>query len=174
MHSQQGTHWDAGAQLIRPDQIVFLDGRTTNVQLARHLPQSLETTIIAHSPTIAMELLSHPLIDVGIIGRRLFKHSIVTLGATSAEAILRITVDSYFMGVTGLHSAIGATTGNAEEAAIKRIISRQAAETFVLATREKLCAASPYGIIPLAGVSILVTAAATDDEALGSLSAMVP
>lgn len=49
--------------------------------------------------------------------------------------------------------------------------SRQAAETFILATREKLGAASPYGIIPLADVSTLVTDAAPADEVLGALRA---
>lgn len=159
----------AGIRLIQPGQIVFIDGGTTNVQLVRHLPKELEITVVTHSPNIAVELVEHPLIEVELMGGRLFKHSIVTLGAACAEAIARVRVDSYFMGVTGLHPETGATTGNAEEAAIKRIISRQAAETFVLATREKLGAASPYGIIPLADVSTLVTDTAPDDETLGAL-----
>lgn len=78
-------------------------------------------------------------------------------GAASAEAISRIRVDSYFMGVTGLHPDLGATTGDAEEAEIKRLIARQSAETVVLASREKLGAASPYQILPLAEITTLVT-----------------
>ena len=161
-------------RLIQPGQIVFIDGGTTNVQLVRHLPKKLEITVVTHSLNIAVELVEHPLIEVELIGGRLFEHSFVTLGAACAEAIARVRVDSYFMGVTGLHPETGATTGNAEEAAIKRIISRQAAETFVLATREKLGAASRYGIIPVADISTLVTDAAPEDEALGKLSARVP
>ncbi|MDT3718255.1 DeoR/GlpR family DNA-binding transcription regulator [Pseudomonas oryzihabitans] len=161
----------AGARLIQPGQIVFIDGGTTNVQLARQLPQDLAITVVTHSPSIAVELVRHPLISVEIIGGRLFKHSIVALGAACAEAIARVSVDSYFMGVTGLHPDTGATTGNAEEAAIKRIISRQAAETIVLATREKIGAASPYGIIPLADIGTLVTDAAPGDELLEPLRA---
>ena len=163
----------AGARLIQPGQIVFLDGGTTNVQLARHLPQDLAATIVTHSPSIVMELVRHPLIEVELIGGRLFKHSIVTLGATCAEAISRVSVDIYFMGVTGLHPDTGATTGNAEEAAIKRMISRRAAETIVLATREKIGAASPYGILPLSDIGTLVTDADAGDEALRPLSSVV-
>ena len=145
------------ARQIQPGQIVFLDGGTTNVQLARALPHDLRATIVTHSPSIAVELVRHPLVDVQIIGGRLFKHSIVATGAASAEAISRIRVDTYFMGVTGLHPDLGATTGDAEEAGIKRLIARQSAETVVLASREKLGAGSPYQILPLAEITTLVT-----------------
>lgn len=149
----------AGAGLIRPGQVVFLDGGTTNVQLARRLPRDLAATVVTHSPSIAVELARHPGVAVEMIGGRLFKHSVVAVGAASAEAIARIRIDSYFMGVTGLHPETGATTGDAEEAAIKRLIARQAAETIVLATREKLGAASAYGIVPLTEIATLVTEA---------------
>lgn len=147
----------AGARLIRPGQIVFLDGGTTNVQLARQLPPDLRATIVTHSPSVAVELARHPLVEVELIGGRLFKHSVVALGTASAEAIARIRFDLYVMGVTGLHPETGATTGDFEEAAHKRLIARQSAETIVLATRDKLGAASPYGIVPLAEIATLVT-----------------
>ncbi len=154
------------ARLIRPGQIVFLDGGTTNVQLARALPQDLRATIVTHSPSIAVELVRHPLLDVQIIGGRLFKHSIVATGAAAADAISRIRADTYFMGVTGLHPDLGATTGDPEEAEIKRLIARQAAETIVLASHDKLGAASPYRILPLAAISTLVTEAGVAAEVL--------
>lgn len=146
----------AAARLIQPGQIVFLDGGTTNVQLARQLPPDLSATVVTHSPSIAVELSRHPRVEVELIGGRLFKHSIVAVGAASAEAISRIRLDSYFMGVTGLHTETGATTGDGEEAAIKRLIARQSAETIVLATQEKLGAASAYGIVSLSEISTLI------------------
>ncbi|WP_062218652.1 DeoR/GlpR family DNA-binding transcription regulator [Aureimonas sp. D3] len=161
----------AAAALIRPGQIVFLDGGTTNVQLARHLPRDLSATIVTHSPSIAVELVQHPLVEVELIGGRLFKHSIVAVGATCAEAISRIRADVYVMGVTGLHPEAGATTGDSEEASIKRLIARQSAETIVLATGEKLGAASPYRIVPIHEITSLVTQASVCDEKLAPLRA---
>lgn len=49
----------AAAHLIQPGQVVILDGGTTAVQLARHLPADLEATVVTHSPTIAVELATH-------------------------------------------------------------------------------------------------------------------
>jgi len=154
------------AGLIHPGQIVFLDGGTTNIQLAGQLPLDLKATVVTHSPNIAVELARHPFVDVEMIGGRIFKHSIVAVGAASAEAISRVRADAYFMGVTGLHPDTGATTGNAEEAAIKRLIARQSAETIVLATREKLGKASPYQIMPLTEVTTVVTEAGLEEELL--------
>ena len=52
------------------------------------------------------------------------------------------------------------------EAAIKRLIARQSAETIVLATREKLGAASPYRIVPMEELTGLVTEASAGEDAL--------
>lgn len=156
----------AAARMIQPGQIVFLDGGTTNVQLARHLPFDLKAVVVTHSPSIAVELVRHPHVEVELIGGRLFKHSIVAVGATSAEAISRIRADLFFMGATGIHPETGVTTGDREEAAIKSLIARQSAETVVLATREKLGAASPYQIMPLSDVGTLVTVSDLAEEVL--------
>jgi DeoR/GlpR family transcriptional regulator of sugar metabolism len=154
------------ATMVRPGQVVILDGGTTAVQMARHLPRDLRATVVTHSPSIAVELAEHRGIDVEIIGGRLFKHSMVAVGAIAAEAIAAIRADAFFMGVTGVHSEMGLSTGDAEEAAIKRALSRQSAETIVLASHEKLGSASPFRIMPLAAIDVLVVGPDTPPESL--------
>ena len=101
----------AAAAMIQTGQLVFIDGGTTAVQLARHLPADLKCTVVTHSPSIAVELTEHPLIDVIIIGGRLFKHSIVAMGPAALDAIAQIRTDIYFMGVCSLHPEQGISTG---------------------------------------------------------------
>ena len=48
------------------------------------------------------------------------------------------------------------STGDLEEAYVKRALSASAAETIVLASREKLNAASAFVIAPIADVSEIV------------------
>ncbi|AXC14413.1 hypothetical protein ACPOL_5159 [Acidisarcina polymorpha] len=151
----------AAAKMIQPGQVVILDGGTTARQLARHIPHDLRATIVTHSPTVALELIEHPLAEVILIGGRLFKHSIVAVGAAAIESIEQIHADTFFMGVTGVHPKAGLTTGDYEEAAVKRALSRAAAETIVLASSEKLNAASPYVVVSLAGISGIITERAT-------------
>jgi DeoR/GlpR family transcriptional regulator of sugar metabolism len=162
----------AGAGLISQDQVVFIDGGTTHVQLARALAPDLRATVVTHSPSIAVELADHPLIQVELIGGRLFKHSVVAMGAAALEAIARIRPDLFFMGVTGAHAEAGLTTGDAEEAAMKRSISRQSSETVVLVTSDKLGAASPFQILPMAEASTLVVERDAPERSLESVAAL--
>jgi DeoR/GlpR family transcriptional regulator of sugar metabolism len=69
------------------------------------------------------------------------------------------------MGVTGVHPRTGLTTGDYEEAAVKRALCRASAETIVLASPEKLNAASPYLIVGLPEISGLITDRTVDDAA---------
>ena len=146
----------AAAALVQPGQVVLIDGGTTAVQLVRHLPLDLKATVVTHSPSIAVELVEHPQIEVVMIGGRLFKHSIVAVGAAAIEAIGRVRADLYFMGVCSLHPEAGISTGDFEEACVKRALSEAAGQTVVLASPEKLDTASPFQIMPLDRVNRIV------------------
>jgi DeoR/GlpR family transcriptional regulator of sugar metabolism len=120
--------------------------------------------VVTHSPSVAVELAGHRFIDVELIGGRLFKHSVVTVGAGAMEAIARVRADACCMGVTGIHPQMGLTTGDAGEATIKRALSRQSAETFVLASREKLGSVSAFLVLPLEEVESLVVEPGTSGD----------
>lgn len=158
----------AAAAMIQSGQVVLLDGGTTSREIARHLPRQLTATIVTHSPTIALELVSHPEVEVILLGGRLFKHSVVTVGAVCIEAIGRLRADIFFMGVTGAHPETGLTTGDFEEAAIKRALSQAAAETYALVSAEKLNAASPYRVLSLDEISGLITEQSVSDSMVES------
>jgi DeoR/GlpR family transcriptional regulator of sugar metabolism len=163
----------AAAGMIARGQIVFIDGGTTAVQLARHLPRDLRATIVTHSPSIAVELAEHAELEVIMIGGRLFRHSMVNVGAAAIEALSHIRADLYFMGATGVHPQAGLSTGDMEEAYVKRALAEHAAETVVLASAEKLNAASAYKIADVSAASTIVVERTTPEaltvpfEALG-------
>jgi DeoR/GlpR family transcriptional regulator of sugar metabolism len=148
----------AAAAMVQPGQVVFVDGGTTAVQLARHLPPALRATVVTHSPSVAVELVEHTGVEVILIGGRLFKHSVVAVGAAAVEAIARIHADLYFMGVTGVHAQAGLSTADMEEASVKRALMAAAGDTIVMASSEKLGAASPYVIAPLGAASTVLVA----------------
>ena len=151
-----------GAQLISAGQVVIIDGGTTTAELITFLPPDLQITVVTHSPSIALGLVEHPLIDVILIGGRLYKHSIVTVGAAAIEGIGNIHADLFFMGVTGIHPDAGLTTGDFEEACIKRAFSGRAAETIVLASPEKINTASSFAIGEVSLANTMVVEEGTD------------
>jgi DeoR/GlpR family transcriptional regulator of sugar metabolism len=95
---------------------------------------------------VAVELADHVGVEVIMIGGRLYRHSMVNVGAAAIEALSHIRADLYFMGVTGVHPEAGLSTGDLEEAYIKRSLAARAAETVVLASAEKLNTASAFMI----------------------------
>nr|WP_082902921.1 DeoR/GlpR family DNA-binding transcription regulator [Paraburkholderia ginsengiterrae] len=146
----------AAAGMIARGQIAFVDGGTTAVQMVRHLPLDLRATIVTHSPSVAVALANHAELEVVMIGGRLFRHSMVNVGAAAIEALSHIRADLYFMGVTGVHPQAGLSTGDREEAYVKRALVEHAAETVVLASAEKLNAASPYKIADVTAAGTIV------------------
>lgn len=151
----------AGAAMVQPGQLVLLDGGTTALQVARHLAPDLRATIVTHSPTVAVALAQHPHLEIIVLGGRLYRHSMVNVGTAVIEAAARYRADLFFMGVTGVHPEAGLSTGDSEEADVKRALSARAAETVVLASSEKLMAASAFVIAPVQALATLVVPAGT-------------
>lgn len=156
-------------ELIAPGSTVILDGGTTTLAVVRSLPLSLRCTVVTHSVTIAAALVDHSGVDVFVIGGALFKHSAVSSGAAAVEAAQRVNADVFLLGVTGVHATAGLTTGDADEAAMKRALAARAGETFVLASAEKIGTASPYEVLPLSQVAGVVTDAARTDTTITAL-----
>jgi DeoR/GlpR family transcriptional regulator of sugar metabolism len=159
----------AAAALIRPGTTAILDGGTTALAVTRALPADLRATVVTHSPTIAAALAGHSSIEVYVLGGRLFRHSMVTCGAAAVEAARVVHADLFLLGVTGVHPDAGLTTGDADEAAMKRALARRAADTYVLASTEKIGAASPFTVLPLDAVAGVITDASARDETVRRL-----
>ena len=159
----------AAVQLIAPGSTVVLDGGTTALAVVAALPRDLAATVVTHSPTVAAALVDHPGVEVYVLGGRLFKHSAVTCGAAAVEAAAGVNADLFLLGVTGVHPDSGLTTGDADEAAMKRALARRAADTYVLASSEKIGAASPFTVLPLAVVAGIVTDAPPSHEVVARL-----
>jgi DeoR/GlpR family transcriptional regulator of sugar metabolism len=155
----------AAVKLLEPHQRVFIDGGTTHLRLVAHIPVNLSCTIVTHSPLIAAALEHHSA-EVILIGGRLFKHSMVNVGAAATDALHRMHVDLAFIGLTGLHPQEGGTTGDYEEAEIKRVIVSRAAETVALVTLEKIGAVSAHTVCGLTEIASIVVAKTTDTIAL--------
>ncbi len=64
----------------------------------RLLPAELNCTVVTHSPGIAVALVDHPRIEVILLGGKVFKHSVVAVGAETLAGMARINADLFFMG----------------------------------------------------------------------------
>lgn len=150
------------AHMIAKDQVVFLDGGTTAMHVARNLPRELHATIVTHSPNVALELMNCEHVNVEIVGGRLFRHSIVTVGAATIAWLGRYRPDVCFIGATGLHPEQGITTGDSEEAEVKRAVISMSGASYILASSEKIGAVSSFEVADFKQVDGVITTANSD------------
>lgn len=152
-----------------PGTTVILDGGTTGMAIAAALRPDLTATIITHSPTTAAVLAGHPSVDVIMLGGRLHKRSAVACGAAAAEAASGISADLCLLVVAGIHPKGGLTAGDPDEAAMRRILVGRGADTYVVASIEKIGTVAPYAVVGLSDVVGLVTDAPVDNPTIQQL-----
>jgi DeoR/GlpR family transcriptional regulator of sugar metabolism len=154
------------AGLIEPGQVVVIDGGTTTLELARCLAPDLRATVVTTSPPLALALAGHSGIDTILIGGRLHRDAMVTVGADSVDALRQIRADLCLLGVCSLDPVAGITTVYADEVATKRAMIAGAARTVALVSADKLGTASPFVVAPADRLAVVVTEAGIADADL--------
>jgi DeoR/GlpR family transcriptional regulator of sugar metabolism len=162
----------AAAQLVTTGQVIILDGGTTTLYVAQCLPADLQATVVTNSPPIAVALANHPGVEVLLVGGRLDKRSLVSIGAVTLEAFRMIRADLCMLGICSLHPEVGITVPDLEEAYVKRAMIASAAEVVALASVEKLGTAATYTVGALTELTHLVTEPGVPDELLAPYRAL--
>jgi DeoR/GlpR family transcriptional regulator of sugar metabolism len=154
------------AELITPGTTAILDAGTTALAVVNALRPDLSARVITHSVTTAVALADHPGVDVFVLGGRLHKRSVSALGAAAAEAARAVSADLALLVLAGVHPDQGLTAGEAEEAALRRILIGRTADTYVMASIEKLGTVCPYRVTGLSEVAGIITDAPSDHPAV--------
>jgi DeoR/GlpR family transcriptional regulator of sugar metabolism len=157
---------DIAIRRLRPRQVVFLDGGTTTLEVARRLPPELDVCIVTNSPPVAVALAAHPRAEVILTGGRMDKDARACVGAAALEAINAVRADVCILSVCSLHPEVGITTVTLEEAYVKRAMIANAAEVMAVAAADKLGFAAAYVIAPMSELTHLVTERGVSDEHL--------
>ena len=142
--------------LVQPGSTIFLDASTTNLVLARVLPD-LNLNIFTTGPNIAIELckLHNPNITLccGTLNRKTMSLS----GQNTLEMLEKINIDLAFIGVSGCSAEAGFTCGTEGDMAVKSMVLRKARTKVIMCDREKFSRLMPYTFARLADVDYLVS-----------------
>jgi DeoR/GlpR family transcriptional regulator of sugar metabolism/transposase len=157
------------AQLITPGTTAVLDGGTTALEVVAALPPDLDATIITPSATTAAALASHRKISVLLLGGKLNKQAVAASGAIAAEAASGITADLGLLIMPGIHPTQGLTTSDPDMASLNRIFISRTADTYVMASIEKLGTVCAYKVTGLSEVAGIITDAPADHPAVQQL-----
>ncbi len=145
------------AALFREGEVILIDGGTSNLEVARQLPKDKRFTVYTNCLPIADELSAYPLVDLVLLGGKVFAASQVTVGISVFHALQSVYPDWVVVGVSDIHPQKGLTTSDREEAAIKRSMILRGGKRAVLAGAEKLGTARNYHVASLAEIDYLVT-----------------
>ena len=143
-------------ELIQPHSSVFLDASTTNLMLARSLPD-INLNIITTGPSIALELcrLHNPVITLccGTINRKNLSLS----GQNTLEMLDRINIDLAFIGVSGCSVEAGFTCGTEADMLVKRKVIQKARTSVVMCSKEKHKCLMPYTFARFTDVDYIIS-----------------
>jgi DeoR/GlpR family transcriptional regulator of sugar metabolism len=142
---------------LHDGQVIFIDGGTTTAMIAAFLPHSLRATFITYSLPVAIALTESTDSNVHLLGGRVVKELLLTMGPSILEEIARVQADLALVSAESIHDEYGATVSHPDDAAIKRAFINQAGESIILAGSEKFGKASPYRIARLNEVSCIIT-----------------
>lgn len=143
--------------LFRSGELILIDGGTTNLEVARQIPEGMELTVYTNSFPIVNVLMNHPKIELIFLGGKVFASSQVTVGISVYQALQIIRPDWLVLGVCSVHPQQGLTAPDREEAMVKRLMMERAQKRIVLADSHKLNKAEDYVIASLGDVDYLVT-----------------
>ena len=127
----------AAADLIENNDSVILGSGTTVTQVASHIREKPNLTVVASAMNMAMELIHLSDVQVYMLGGIVRSTSTSVVGP-SAEAMMRQhSCRKLFLGVDGLDVDHGLTTSNVLEAHLNKQMIAAAQETVVVADSSK-------------------------------------
>lgn len=142
--------------LIQPGSTIFLDASTTNLMLARALPD-IHMNIFTTAPNITLELsrLQNPSITqcCGNLNRKTMSLS----GQNTLDMLERINIDIAFVGVSGCSVDAGLTCGTEGDMAVKAMVLRKARKKVIMCDKEKFSRLMPYTFARLNDIDYLIS-----------------
>ena len=143
-------------KLIHPQSSVFLDASTSNIILARNLPD-MDLNITTTSPNIALELcrLKNP--TVNLCGGTINPRTLSVFGGNTLSVLENINIDLAFVGVSGCSSESGFTCGTEADMLIKRLVIKKARTSVVLCGADKFRRLMPFTFAQISDVDYIIS-----------------
>jgi DeoR/GlpR family transcriptional regulator of sugar metabolism len=160
----------AVADLLSDDEVVYIDGGSTALAAAHALRGSGRAlTVLTRSLLVAAELAEEPNIEIFMLGGRVKSSEMLTTSSTMSDDLRHYNVDTYVMGISGVHPTRGLTDYDPDESAGKRLALERADRVVLVADHSKLGRVLMSRVAGVEDISVLVTDADADDEVLRSM-----
>jgi DeoR/GlpR family transcriptional regulator of sugar metabolism len=175
--SRHGTKARIGrvaADLIAADEVVFFDGGSTALAVARALRGSGKAlTVLTRSLLVAAELADEPGIEIFVLGGRLKASEMATSSSTMADDLQHYNMDTYVMGISGADAVRGLTDYDPDESQGKRLALKRSDRVLLVFDQTKLGRVLMSRVADLEDVDIVVTDADPENEVIKAMPSTV-
>ncbi|HUD30842.1 MAG TPA: transcriptional repressor AgaR [Novosphingobium sp.] len=151
------------AAMVRPGDSVVLDSGTTTLQIAHHLPDSEDITVLTNDLDILCALARKEKINAVMLGGALRRRNRAFYGAQTESALADLHVDKLFLGVDGFDVERGITTHFEPEAMLNRKMAKAARQVIAVTDRSKFGKVCLHRILNVDEIDDLVTDAVETD-----------
>lgn len=149
------------AELIFDGDSVALDVGTTTLEVARHLSQRRNLTILTNCLQIASLLVGSLSLEVDarliITGGIVRPRELSMIGSIPEDVYRSFHTDKAFIGIGGISIENGLTEYNIEDSEIKKILLQNAREKIVVADSTKFGETTFNTVSPLEAVDVIIT-----------------
>jgi DeoR/GlpR family transcriptional regulator of sugar metabolism len=135
--------------LLSEGMVVFIDAGSTNLAVARQIPQDLRLTAITNTPIIAAELASKSGVDLIVIGGKVDANVGASIDATALRQLEQVRPDLCILGACGVTLEHGLAADIYEDAVFKRLACQASAKILAAITREKLGHKAAFNVCDL-------------------------
>jgi DeoR/GlpR family transcriptional regulator of sugar metabolism len=143
-------------ELVATGQIVFLDAGSTNLAIARALPNEANMTVVTNAPGIASALLGRMSFEVILVGGLMDVRAGAALGAQAVRDISVIAADICFVGACAVDAQLGVRAFGFEDAVFKRALVERSRIVVVAATNDKLGTSAPFEVMSATEIDHLI------------------
>ena len=158
------------AELIRPDEVLFLDNGTTTLEVVPHLNQERLDVFTNNLP--ALNLLARKRnIQLHCVGGELLLDNQCFVGSEAVAAVQKFHADVAIMATTCLSIERGLTNKVGAEAELKAAMIRNAGRVIVVMESAKFNRQTLYLVCPINEVDILVTDPGMSSADIGRIEA---
>ena len=146
------------ASLIEPNDFIIIDSGTTNVRIAKYIPQDKNISVLCYTFGILAELQKKSE-GVGIIfaGGKFHPEDQMFTSRENVEYIRSFRANKMFIAASGFHQNLGITCIHSHEVENKKAAIASSATRILLIDSSKFCLVRPSYFATLRDIDILIT-----------------
>lgn len=143
--------------LVSDNTSVFIDSGSTTSAILASLATKSNVTVISHSLTALYEASKYSYLNVIALGGVFNSNTASYIDISSMDELSRLSIDTVFIGATGITLENGLTNTTYLEAEMKRIVIRRSKETVLMADHSKFGTSSIITFCKFEDLSCVVT-----------------